>query len=381
MFKRNLIAVSLAFAALASAQVSAAVVGGGATLPEDLYGTTAGTGILAKSPLPGFNAYIGVGSGAGKRAFFNNNATEFGLASGISVDYAGSDSVVSSTELDGYKTHATLGESSFGPLIQVPMAATSVTVPFNVSGMSSVNLTSQQLVDIFTGKTTNWNQVGGPNKQITVVYRLDGSGTTEIFVNHLKAVDDSVPAVSNNFATAVGFNPLVNPPAGSVYAGGDGSNGVVAQVNLIDGAIGYVSPDKVEYGNAAEVASINGKLPTAVNVQETLGNVAPPSGAVAAANPVNWAPVFSATNYTGYPIVGVTNLLFSQCYKDAGDNTRIRNFLDTHYTGGNDAEVSAHSLIPLPAVWQSAVHNTFWNTANSLRIGDTSTCNGIGRPL
>jgi len=377
MFKRNLIAVSLAFAALASAQVSAAVVGGGATLPEDLYGTAAEPGILTSA---GFNDYIGVGSGAGKRAFFNNDATEFGLAGGITVDYAGSDSVVSSTELEDYQADY---EALYGPLVQVPMAATSVTVPFNVDGMASVNLTSQQLADIFTGKITNWNLVGGPNKQITVVYRLDGSGTTEIFVNHLKAVDSTVAAVSNNFATAVGFDPLVNPPAGAVYAGGQGSDGVVEQVNLIDGAIGYVSPDKVEYGNAAEVASINGKLPTEANVQETLGQGAPPAG-TAAANPINWAPVFSATNYTGYPIVGVTNLLFSQCYQDSDDLSKIQGFMARHYNAfgaNNDADISAHSLIPLPANWKLAVTGNFVTASSELSIGHVNTCNGIGRPL
>lgn len=43
------------------------------------------------------------------------------------------------------------------------------------------NLTTQQLVDIFTKKITNWQQVGGANKAIVLVNRVNGSGTRATF--------------------------------------------------------------------------------------------------------------------------------------------------------------------------------------------------------
>ncbi|MGN7743772.1 substrate-binding domain-containing protein [Pseudomonas sp. 22526] len=387
MFKRTMIAASMAVAALASAQSMAAVVGGGATLPQSLYGTTAGTGILASST-PGFNPYIGVGSGAGKQAFFNNDSTKFNLAAGINVDYAGSDSIVSAAERDAYNTSTDKGRATFGPLIQIPAEATSVTVPYNVAGKTTLNLTSAQLADIFSGKIKNWNEivfagVAGPNLPIKVVYRTDGSGTTEIFTTHLKAVKStSVPAASNSFATAVGFNPATNAPAGSTYIGVSGSGAVATAVANNDGAIGYVSPDFAEFNNAAKVATVNGFLPTQVNVQITLDTALPPTNPASGknpANPLDWVPTFPNPS-TGYPIVGYTNLIFSQCYKDAGDNLRIRNFLNAHYTGGNNTTVSSHSFIPLSTAWQTAVHDTFYKTTSALRVGDTNVCNGIGRP-
>ncbi|MCM3746946.1 phosphate ABC transporter substrate-binding protein [Paenibacillus pasadenensis] len=43
------------------------------------------------------------------------------------------------------------------------------------------NLTKQQLVDIFTGKVTNWKDVGGADEKIVIVNRPSSSGTRKTF--------------------------------------------------------------------------------------------------------------------------------------------------------------------------------------------------------
>ncbi|HGF7821097.1 TPA: extracellular solute-binding protein, partial [Enterococcus faecium] len=39
------------------------------------------------------------------------------------------------------------------------------------------DITKQELIDIFTGKITNWKEVGGKDQKINVVNRANGSGT------------------------------------------------------------------------------------------------------------------------------------------------------------------------------------------------------------
>ncbi|MCK8607490.1 phosphate ABC transporter substrate-binding protein [Apilactobacillus ozensis] len=43
------------------------------------------------------------------------------------------------------------------------------------------NVSSKQLQDIFTGKITNWKQLGGKNQKIVVINRVKGSGTRATF--------------------------------------------------------------------------------------------------------------------------------------------------------------------------------------------------------
>ena len=43
------------------------------------------------------------------------------------------------------------------------------------------NLTSEQLISIFTGETKNWSEVGGPDEEILLVTRPSSSGTRALF--------------------------------------------------------------------------------------------------------------------------------------------------------------------------------------------------------
>lgn len=112
-----------------------------------------------------------------------------------------------------------------------------------------MGLSSQQLANIFASNYSKWNQVpglNGPDLPIRVVYREDGSGTTEIFLRHLMAAASSVvPGTLDN-----DFVEVISPIYGR-HIPADGSSGVVAAVYGAgnEGSIGYVSPDYTDFEN------------------------------------------------------------------------------------------------------------------------------------
>lgn len=75
------------------------------------------------------------------------------------------------------------------------------------------DLTIEQIKDIYTGKTTNWKEVGGDDKAITVVTREEGSGTRGAFteITGVLEKDDAGNETDNTTKDA-----LVQPSTGAV---------------------------------------------------------------------------------------------------------------------------------------------------------------------
>lgn len=74
------------------------------------------------------------------------------------------------------------------------------------------NISMKNLKAIYTGKITNWNQIGGPNMPIVVISRDVASGTFEVFndkvLSGTKVIDSAMMLASNNaVATTVGDTP------------------------------------------------------------------------------------------------------------------------------------------------------------------------------
>lgn len=393
---KTLVAAVTASLLVAAGAASAQIVGGGATLPENLYngpGPNYDTGIITEDP--DFAKYIGVGSGNGKRAFFNNDRSYFGLAAGPTVHYAGSDSLITKAEREAYDAHTSKGKSSFGALIQVPAVLTSVTVPFNIPGQTELKLTSEQLAGIFKGTITQWSQVipGGPAQDIKVVFRAGSSGTTEIFLRHIATTTVGVPnGVNSSFSAAYGFTDAT-PPANFILA--TGSAGVASTVANTPYSISYVSPEAVAYEDATKVAKLEGinpvtnvsdyLLPNQDNVKAAAASLPTPVAAnLTLDHAENWGIGYSlpgtpsplANPDKGYPIVGVTNLLFSQCYADNYTANAIRGFLNALYSGTYDTSITAGSFISLPTNWANDSKNTFVTVTSPHAINNTSVCAG-----
>ena len=106
-------------------------------------------------------------------------------------------------------------------------------------GQPAQSMFFHKIADIFLGKIKRWNDpklvalnpgTTLTDKEIVVVHRSDGSGTTYIFTDYLSKV-------SPDWKSKVGTNTSVNWPVGM---GAKGNEGVSGQVKQTPGAIGYV---------------------------------------------------------------------------------------------------------------------------------------------
>ncbi len=99
------------------------------------------------------------------------------------------------------------------------------------------SLTKQQLIDIFTGKVTNWNDVGGQDLKIVVVNRPTSSGTRSVFI--AKALDG---------AQVVEGNTLTGDSNGTVLATVSQQPGAISYLGLayLDDSIKALKIDNVE---------------------------------------------------------------------------------------------------------------------------------------
>ncbi|VFR46926.1 Phosphate-binding DING protein (related to PstS)  len=356
---------SIAFAGQASAQ---AVISGGASLPALLYQAE-----KTHFNQSAFRAYVSKSSGVGKTAFLTNNPAGFDYSTSVDkiVHWAGSDSALTAGELSTYNSG--LGATN-GRLVFIPSAGTSVNLPYRISGKTDLDLTTEQVCEIFTGAVTSWSQIPGSGStgNIQVVYRNTSSGTTEIFTTFLNNACDeygiTVP-VTSTFQNIFPGNTAPSNFTG-VAGSGDVRNGVAGAFNTI----GYLSPD---YTQAATVASIDGLSPDAANVTAALEGLALPDGD--ATNPLSWIPAVTPIDGT-YPIVGLTYILASQCYVNNGADVKAG--LQQHYAvtpnGQADGLVQSHFFADLPDHWLEAIQLSFFDgDENGLQFNNPDYC-GVG---
>jgi len=175
-------------------------------------------------------------------------------------DFAGSDAPLSADETT--KAAATFPSGA----VNLPIYLDGVSVAYNVSGVTDLNLTAPTIAKIFSGKITDWSDAaiaadnGGkalPAGKITVVVRSDSSGTAQNFTNFLAAADptDWTWPGSGTFPTDITGTDAVK-----------GGGAVHDEIAKVSGSIGYLDHSAV--GDLAS-ASVNG--------------IAPESDAVAAA--------------------------------------------------------------------------------------------------
>ncbi len=78
-------------------------------------------------------------------------------------------------------------------LTVVPFARDGVTIVAHAS-RNLAAVTSEQVKAIYTGKLTNWKELGGPDAKITVVNKAEGRATLEVFLQKFKLKNSEIKA-------------------------------------------------------------------------------------------------------------------------------------------------------------------------------------------
>ncbi len=103
-------------------------------------------------------------------------------------------------------------------LRQIPVALEGISIAVHPS-LQIPGLNIAQIRDIYTGKLTNWSQVGGPNLRITPYSRrLSDGGTVEFFYDTVLKKQAFASTVQYVYGTTDALRRLAADPGGIYYA-------------------------------------------------------------------------------------------------------------------------------------------------------------------
>lgn len=234
-------------------------------------------------------------------------------------------------------------------LMQFPIVVGGIVPVVNIDGASpgSLKFDGHLLADIFIGKVTQWNDaeiaalnpgVALPAQPITVVHRLDASGTTFNFANFLSKSSEAWKA-------KVGSDTLVRWPVG---VGGTGNDGVANQVNYLPGSIGYV---ELSYATRHKMKYALVKNRAGAFVEPS------PASFEAAAAGTEWKNddfyeiITDAPGEASWPIAATTFVLMPKAPPDQAAGQEALSFFRWALANGQ-ADARKLDYVPLPLVEQ-----------------------------
>jgi len=279
-------------------------------------------------------AYNGTGSGAGITSFLSKQ-----------IDFAGSDSALSSTAKDGdefAKAKTACGSDA----IDLPMITGPIAVAFNVKGVTKLNLTASLVAKIFAGKVTTWNDkaiadansgVTLPATPISVFFRSDSSGTTDNFTNYLNtaAPADWTDAHSKTWTGKVGQGKAKSAGVGQAIKATDGGIGYVEWSYAIQNQLPMAAIDNGA-GPVELTADSAGKAVEAATIKGTGGDLS--------------LKIDYATKAAGaYPIVLVTYEIVCTKYADAAKGAAVKSFMSYLASDAFQSSLTQIGSAPLPA--------------------------------
>jgi phosphate transport system substrate-binding protein len=306
---------------------SITINGAGATFPQPLYSAWFYQYAFVDASVK-FN-YQGIGSGGG-----------IAQVTAKTVDFGASDAILTDAQL------------AAAPGLQMfPTVAGAIVPTYNLSGddgkviTATIKFPATALADLYLGKIKKWNDpvlaqanpdLKLPAKDILLVHRSDGSGTTFAFTDYLSKI-------SADWKSQVGNATSVKWPGG---LGGAQNAGVAGVVSQNDGALGYVElayaiQNKLPYGSVQNQAGqyVAATTPAVQAAMADFGTNLGDKLAVSIAN---------APSAAAWPISTYTYLLVYMDQTDCTKGQKIVNFIKWAY--GTDGTKYATDLlyVPLP---------------------------------
>ncbi|MEM3160664.1 MAG: phosphate ABC transporter substrate-binding protein PstS [Nitrososphaera sp.] len=284
----------------AYAQKSVTINGAGATFPFPLIDTWR---VEYKKVDASVNLnYASIGSGGGIRQFTEKT-----------VDFGASDAPLTAAQTSALP----------GTAVHIPETIGSVVAAYNIPGISSkgMKLTGQVLADIYLGKIKRWDDpaikslnpnLPLPSRDILVVRRSDGSGTTFVWTSYLSQV-------SEEWKSKVGSGTSVSWPTGR---GAPGNEGVATTIRGAKYSIGYV---ELSYALTTGMNYAFIKNPAGNFIEPTLETTKAAVGASATSLPpgdASWSNValLNAPGDKSYPIASFSYLLL---YKEMSTSPKV----------------------------------------------------------
>jgi ABC-type phosphate transport system substrate-binding protein len=162
---------------------------------------------------------------------------------------SGGSAVVSATHL--VVSDGLVARAAYPSLVPRPVAIVIFSVVVN-RATKIHSLTTGKLVGIWTGKYTNWRQLGGANLPIDIVSRTTDSGTRATFDHKILRMKTEIPQSSESCTS----RDLI-PGSPVIRCEKSGTDQLLKAVNAIPGAIGYAEATAAAADGASKYPAID----------------------------------------------------------------------------------------------------------------------------
>jgi len=232
-------------------------------------------------------------------------------------------------------------------LLYIPMVADAVAVIYNIPGLPKLKLDGATLAAIFLGGITRWDdpRIAGMNSgielmstPIVVIHRSDSAASSYLLTDFLSGS-------SASWRGQVGAGTSVAWPVG---IGAGGNEGVLRQIKLTPGAIGYVELTSY-FGNA--VPCLEMRNAAGVFINPTLESVRAALATTPASADLPLSTGF-ASSLVAYPISGTTGVLVYRGQADSAKAKKLAGFLRWAETLGQETSRNL-DYPPLPDILRS----------------------------